>query len=157
MEEITKFIVFKLKEQSFGVNIQQVISIERVQDITEVPRTSEFIKGVTGLRGETTPIIDLKERLLIAETETTDDSRILVVSVQDMQVGLIVDAATEVMDIDHEMIQAAPRLVGGVKDTFIKGVAKVDSHLLILLDLDRIVDFEETNELREVVFDDEEV
>ncbi|WP_067727065.1 chemotaxis protein CheW [Oceanobacillus damuensis] len=151
MAEMTKFIVFRLNDQSFGVDVQQVISIERVQKITEVPRTSEFIKGVTELRGETTPIIDLKERLLITEAEPTDDSRILVVSVKDMQVGLIVDAATEVKDISGDMIQSAPKLIGGVRDTFLKGVAKIDSELLILLDLGRIVDLEETNELREVI------
>ncbi|WP_337018061.1 chemotaxis protein CheW [Oceanobacillus massiliensis] len=154
MAEVTKFIVFKLKDQSFGVEVQQVISIERLQKITEVPRTSEFIKGVTELRGETTPIIDLKERLLIDGTEITEDSRILVVFVQDMQVGLIVDAATEVKDIDHDMIQPAPKLIGGVRETFLRGVAKMDDNLLILLDLDRIVDLEETNELREVVLED---
>ncbi|WP_010647688.1 chemotaxis protein CheW [Oceanobacillus massiliensis] len=154
MAEVTKFIVFKLKDQSFGVEVQQVISIERLQKITEVPRTSEFIKGVTELRGETTPIIDLKERLLIDGTEITEDSRILVVFVQDMQVGLIVDAATEVKDIDHDMIQPAPKLIGGVRETFLRGVAKMDDNLLVLLDLDRIVDLEETNELREVVLED---
>jgi len=153
MAEMTKYIVFKLREQSFGVNVQQVISIERLQLITQVPRTSAFIKGVTELRGETTPIIDLKERLLLDETENTDDSRILVVSVQDMQVGLIVDAATEVKDISDEDIQPAPKLVGGIRDTFLRGVAKVDDNLLILLDLEKIVDLEETNELLEVVED----
>ncbi|WP_249870259.1 chemotaxis protein CheW [Oceanobacillus saliphilus] len=151
MAELTKFIVFKLKDQSFGVDVQQVISIERLQEITEVPRTSEFIKGVTELRGETTPIIDLKERLRIAETENTDDSRILVVSVQDMQVGLIVDAATEVKDISSDVIQPAPRLIGGVRDTFIRGVANIDGNLLMLLDLQRIVDLEETKKLYEAI------
>ncbi|WP_087972543.1 chemotaxis protein CheW [Oceanobacillus rekensis] len=154
MAEITKFIVFKVQDQSFGVNVQQVISIERVKEITHVPRTSHFIKGVMELRGETTPIIDLKERLLLTETDITDDSRILVVSVLDMQVGLIVDEATEVKDIDQEMIQPAPELVAGVHNTFIKGVAKIDGNLLILLDLERIVDLEETNELREVIVEE---
>lgn len=153
MAEMTKYIVFKLKEQSFGVNVQQVISIERLQQITEVPRTSAFIKGVTELRGETTPVIDLKERLHFDETENTDDTRILVVSVQEMQIGLIVDAATEVKDIADDAIQQAPKLVGGIRDTFLRGVAKVDENLLILLDLEKIIDLEETNELLEVAED----
>ena len=150
MADATKYIVFKLKDQSFGVNVQQVISIERVQEITQVPRTSDFIKGLMELRGETTPIIDLKERLQLAETNTTDESRILVVSVMDMQVGLIVDEATEVKDVDQTMIHPAPKLVAGVHNTFLKGVAKIDGNLLILLDLERIIDLEETNELHEV-------
>ncbi|WP_339227290.1 chemotaxis protein CheW [Oceanobacillus sp. FSL K6-2867] len=151
MAEVTKYIVFKLNDQSFGVAVQQIISIERLQEITAIPRTSEFIKGVTELRGETTPIIDLKERLMLAESDTTNDTRILVVSIQGMQIGLIVDAATEVVDIDENQIQAAPKLIAGIQETFLKGVAKVDKHLLILLDLDRIVDLNETNELEEAI------
>lgn len=154
MAEITKYIVFKLKQQSFGVNVQQVISIERLQKITEVPRTSAFIKGVTELRGETTPIIDLRERLELGDLTTTDDSRILVVTVQKMQVGMIVDAATEVKDIDQDNIQSPPKFIAGVSDNFLQGVAKLDDHLLIILDLERIVDFEETNELQEIVVGD---
>ena len=143
--------MFKLNNQSFGVAVQQVISIERLQEVTAVPRSSKFIKGVTELRGETTPVIDLKERLMLTESATTNDTRILVVSVENMQIGLIVDAATEVKDIEQNQIQAAPKLVAGIHETFLKGVAKVDNHLLILLDLERIVDLNESNELREAI------
>ena len=66
-------------------------------------------------------------------------------------IGLIVDAATEVKDIEQNQIQAAPKLVAGIHETFLKGVAKVDNHLLILLDLERIVDLNESNELREAI------
>lgn len=151
MEEITKFIIVKLKEQSYGVDVKQVLSIERLQEITVVPRTSDFIKGVTQIRGEMTPIIDLKERLLIGETQPTDDNRILIIHIDDVQVGLIVDVATEVIDIDTEVIEPAPRIIGGVQDTFLKGVAKLDKELLILLDIERILDLNETNEVREVI------
>ncbi|MBP2078874.1 chemotaxis protein CheW [Oceanobacillus polygoni] len=154
MAEATKYIVFKLNNQSFGVDVKQVISIERLQEITEVPRTSEFIKGVTELRGETTPVIDLKERLMLADTEITNNTRILVVSIQAMQIGLIVDAATEVKDIEDNQIQAAPKLIAGVHETFLKGVAKIDNHLLILLDLEQIVNLSETNELQEAVMEE---
>ena len=116
-EEVTKFIVFKLNNQSFGVAVQQVISIERLQEVTAVPRSSKFIKGVTELRGETTPVIDLKELLMLTESATTNDTRILVVSVENMQIGLIVDAATEVKDIEQNQIQAAPKLVAWIHET----------------------------------------
>lgn len=110
--EITKFIVLKLKEQSYGVNVQQILSIERLIEITEVPRSSPFIKGVINLRGETTPVIDLKERLQIDGAEQTDDTRILIVKLDDVQVGLIVDSATEVIDIDPAIIEPAPKKIG---------------------------------------------
>ncbi|MBP1971210.1 purine-binding chemotaxis protein CheW [Virgibacillus natechei] len=151
MEEMIKFIVFKLKNQSYGVDVQQVLSIERTQEITAVPRTSAFIKGVIQLRGEMTPIIDLKERLQLGETEKTDANRILVVQLDDIQVGLIVDSASEVIDIDPAVIEPAPKIIGEIQETFLKGVAKLEERLLILLDLEKILDFNETNEVREII------
>ncbi|RKQ35601.1 chemotaxis protein CheW [Oceanobacillus halophilus] len=151
MAELTKHIIFKLIDQPYGVDVNQIISIERLQDITEVPRTSDFIKGITYIRGETTPIIDLKERLLLDQADPTENSRILVVNINNMQIGLIVDAATEVKDIDQDMIKPAPPIIGGVKETFVKGVANLEEGLLILLDLEMIIDPNETNELKEVI------
>ncbi|MDY0406823.1 chemotaxis protein CheW [Virgibacillus sp. 179-BFC.A HS] len=150
MENIAKFIVFTLRSQSFGVNVRQVLSIERMQEITPVPKTSEFIKGIINMRGETIPIVDLKERLAIEMTEPATDNRILIVKLDDMQVGFIVDAATDVLDIDEEFIDKAPNIVGDLKDEFIHGVAKLESGLLILLDLASILDFSEANEVKKV-------
>lgn len=149
--EITKFIVLKLKEQSYGVNVQQILSIERLIEITEVPRSSTFIKGVINLRGETTPVIDLKERLQIDGAEQTDDTRILIVKLDDVQVGLIVDSATEVIDIDPAIIEPAPKIIGGVHEIYLKGVAKLDDRLLVILDLERILDLSEAEEVREII------
>ena len=151
MSEMTKYIFFKLNDQLFGVNVAQVISIERLQAITPIPRTSEFIKGVTELRGETTPILDLRERLKLPESEVTDDTRILVILNQGMQIGLIVDAATEVKDIVDGQIQAAPKIIGGVKETFLDGVVKIDEELLVILNLDQVINLEEKNELLDTI------
>ncbi|APC49181.1 chemotaxis protein CheW [Virgibacillus halodenitrificans] len=151
MEKITKYIVFKLNNQSYGVNVQQIRSIERIQKITEVPRTSPFIKGVIYYQGETVPVLDLKERLQLPETETTEHSRFLIVMMDDMQVGLIVDAATEVIDIDEQIIEAPPQIIGGVEDVFLQGVAKLEKDLLIILDLKRVLDLSETTEVKEVI------
>lgn len=153
MAEPIKYILFKLVDQTFAVEVQQVISIERLQHITSVPRTSVFIKGVTEIRGETTAIIDLKERLQMPAVENTSDTRILVVTIEDMQVGLIVDAATEVKDIEQEYLEAAPQIISGIRDTFLHSVAKIDDRLILILDLEKILDFEETNELKEVLVD----
>src|SRR5690606_17168104 len=100
---------------------------------------------------ETTPIMDLRERLLMEETIYTDSSRILVAHIQGMQIGLIVDAATEVIDISDELIRPAPPIVGGVKDTFVSGVANLETNLLIILELETILNSEEKNVLQEVI------
>lgn len=147
MEQLSKFIVFQMKEQSFGVDIKQVRSIEKMQHVTEVPKTSDFIKGVVSLRGEVTPVIDLKERLQLGQTVLAESTRVLIVHANNVQVGLIVDSATDVIDIDQDAIEPAPQLIGGVDSAFLKGVAKLVNELLILLDLEHILNLEEIHEV----------
>lgn len=151
MEQSVKVIVFTLKGQRFGADVQQVMSIEKMKEITKVPGTSDFIKGIMSLHGETVPVLDLKERLDMEQTEATEMNRIIVVRVADIQVGLIVDAATDVMDIAGSVIESAHEMGGMVQKDYIKGVAKLEKELLILLDLESVLALEETAELREVI------
>ncbi|WP_047982710.1 chemotaxis protein CheW [Ornithinibacillus contaminans] len=151
MEESIKVIVFTLNGQRYGTDVQQVMSIEKMKDITAVPGTSEFIKGIMNLHGETVPVVDLKERLEMSKNEASDLNRIIVIRVDDIQVGLIVDAATDVMDIDSSVIEAAHEMGGMVQKEYIRGVAKLENELLILLELKKVLAMEETEELKEVV------
>ncbi|MGY0694731.1 chemotaxis protein CheW [Virgibacillus sp. FSP13] len=152
MEDSLKVIVFRLREQRYCANIQQVVSIERLQHVTEVPKTSDFIKGIINLHGEIIPIIDLKERLQLEDTNRkVDEPKILIVSIDTVKVGLIVDAATDVIDIDPQAIEAAPKLIGGVKEAYLHGVAKLDSELLLLLDLERVLNIDEIKEVQQVI------
>ncbi|RSK27048.1 chemotaxis protein CheW [Bacillus sp. HMF5848] len=134
-----KVIVFQLKDEEYGVPVDQVRSIERVLHITRVPRTDDFVKGVINLRGVVTPIINLRNRFGITEQEYTDSTRIIIVALKDMEVGLIVDAANDVIDIPVSAIEPAPEVVGAVEADYIKGVAKLDKRLLILLDLEKVL------------------
>lgn len=145
-----KVIVFQLKDEEYGVEVDQVRSIERMQHITRVPRTPSFVKGVVNLRGVVTPIIELRNRFGIEEIETTDSSRIIIVAVGDMEVGLIVDAANDVVDIPNNVVEPPPEVVGGVEADYLRGVAKMDKRLLILLNLDKVLnpkDLKETKSL----------
>lgn len=151
MEELIKVIVFQLKGQQYGVEIEQIRSIERLQEVTKVPGTSDFIKGIINLRGEITPVVDLKERLQIEMSNYTDETRILIIDVNNVQVGLIVDTATDVINIDPTVIEASPQVIRGVNEAFIKGVAKLLNNLLIILDFERILNLDEINEVQEVV------
>jgi purine-binding chemotaxis protein CheW len=142
VEEI-KVIVFRLVDEEYGVEVSQVRSIEKMQSITRVPRTPSFVKGVINLRGVVTPIIDLKTRFSLGEEEYTDATRIIIVAVDDMEVGLIVDAANDVIDIATSSIEPPPGVVGGITATYLRGVAKLDDRLLILLNLDKVLSNEE--------------
>ena len=94
-----KLIVFQLSGKEYGIPVYLVHGIERVQHITRVPGTAPFVKGVINLRGVVTPIIDLRKRFEMEEAEYTDSTRVIIVSVEDIEVGLIVDAANDVIDI----------------------------------------------------------
>ena len=94
------------------------------------------MKGVINLRGIVTPIIDLRKRFGLEETEYNDSTRVIIVAFDDIEVGLIVDAANDVIDIIEGDIEPSPEMVGIESDEFVKGVVKVDNRLLILLDLE---------------------
>ncbi|OIJ17855.1 chemotaxis protein CheW [Anaerobacillus alkalidiazotrophicus] len=143
-----KVIVFQLKDEEYGVEVSQVRSIERIQHITRVPRTPDFVKGVINLRGVVTPIINLRNRFDLEEIETTDSTRIIIVAVGEMEVGLIVDAANDVVDISTNIVEPPPEVVGGIEADYLRGVAKLDKRLLILLNLDKVLNPKEIKDLK---------
>jgi len=145
-EEI-KVIIFKLKSEEYGVDVKQVKSIERMEHITRVPNTPPFVKGVINLRGVVIPIIDLRSRFGFDQKEYGEATRIIIVNVEEMEVGLIVDAANDVIDIPLSAIEPPPKVVGGVESVYLRGVAKLKTRLLILLNLDRILNPEEVKQL----------
>lgn len=135
-----KVIVFQLKDEEYAIPVQQVRSIEKVQHITRVPRTPTFVKGVINLRGVVTPIIDLRERFGIDALPFNEQTRIIIVALDDMEVGLIVDAANDVIDLPIKSIEPPPEVIEGVEADYIKGVAKVGKRLLILLHLEKVLE-----------------
>jgi len=151
MDENMKVIVFQLKDQNFGVDVQQIMSIETLQNMIEVPKTSDLVKGTINLRGENTPIIDLMERLDLGRTTYKENTRILIVSLKDLQIGIIVDSVTDIIDIDPSIIEPHPKIVGGVVDDFLPGVAKLDHQLLVLLDLEHLLNLEEIKEIQKAM------
>ncbi|MGM0873689.1 MAG: chemotaxis protein CheW [Bacillota bacterium] len=140
--EDVKVIVFQLKDEEYGIPVQQVRSIEKFQHITRVPRTAAYIKGVINLRGVVTPIIDLRKRFGLEELSYTESTRMIIVSMDDMEVGFIVDAANDVIDIHKDIIEPAPEVVGSVKDEYIQGVAKLDKRLIVMIDLEEVLKVE---------------
>lgn len=142
-----KVIVFRLKDEEYGVEVSQVKSIEKLEHITRVPRTPKFVKGVINLRGVVTPIIDLRSRFALEETAYSETTRVIIVTVGELEVGLIVDAANDVIDIPVNAIEPAPEVVGGVEAAYLRGVAKLEKRLLILLNLDKVLNTEEIKQL----------
>lgn len=135
-----KVIVFQLVDKEYVIPVSQVQSIEKIMHITRVPKTPSFVKGVINLRGVITPIIDLRERFDLQANTLDDRSRMIMIKLDDMEVGLIVDAANDVLDIPFSAIEPQPDVVGSIESEFIAGIAKLDRRLLVLLQLEKVLD-----------------
>ena len=133
-----QLVVFKLGREEYGISILQVQEIKRITQITRVPHTPEYIKGVINLRGSVLPVIDLKKRLNLPQQVATEDARIIIVKVEEISLGMIVDAVSEVMTLSQENIDSPEAVVGSVSANYLSGVGKLDNRLLILLNLEAI-------------------
>jgi purine-binding chemotaxis protein CheW len=149
-QEVNQFVEFKLGDEVYGVNILQVKTIERMMPITRVPKTPPFVEGVINLRGEIVPVIDLKKRFDLPHTETTENTRIIIVTVEDITVGMIVDSATEVIQLSKDDIEPAPDMAGGIDSSFLDGVGKLDDKLIILLNMSKILKPQELDQLSHI-------
>jgi len=149
--DLLQLVTFKIGEEEFGVDILRVQEIIRIMEITRVPKAPHFVEGVINLRGRVIPIIDLRKRFGLTAREHDKDTRIIVIEINKMIVGFVVDAVHEVLRIPADTVEPPPPAVmGGVDSEYIKGVGKLDDRLLILLDLDRLLSQEEQMELEQV-------
>lgn len=151
MGEELKVIVFDLGPEQYGVEVDKVKTIERMMPLTRVPKTPTFVKGVINLRGVVVPVIDLRGRFGLEETAYTNDTRIIIVNAENLEVGLIVDAASDVVDVDADSIVDPPEVVGGVKAKYLRGVAKLpDDRLLVMLNLSEVLNKSEIVQLEQI-------
>lgn len=141
-----QYVLFKLDNEFYGIDILQVETIEKVMDITRVPHALPYVQGVINLRGEVVPVINLRKRFNLPEAAFDEESRIIIVSIEDMIVGLLVDSSSEVIQLEDGDIDEAPEL-GDQKDKgYIKGIGKKENRIIILLDLKKILGITDNNE-----------
>lgn len=151
-ENDNKFLTFRLGEEDYGVHILRVREIIGLMEITALPRTPDYVRGVINLRGKIIPVVNLRVRFGLSEVEDTESTCIIVLEVdrQDQdekhQVGVIVDSVSEVLDIAPGGIEPAPRFAGDVDTSYIHGMGKVPTQseeqtdrVVVLLDLDHIL------------------
>jgi len=145
--ELSQLISFEVGQEEYGLEILRVKEVIRLREITRLPRAPSFVKGIINLRGDVIPIVDLRDRFALEHQEYTPMTRVIVVDVEGRLVGMVVDAASQVVRIPADQIQPPPPIVGGLSAQYIKGVGKLDSRLIILLDIDRILSHQEKAEL----------
>ncbi len=138
-----KYLTFRLASEEYGLEILKVREIIGVMEITHVPRTPEYIRGVINLRGKVIPVLDLRTKFNMEKTENTDETCIVVVDVsstgETIQMGILVDAVSEVLDIQDSQIEDAPAFGTSVDTKFILGMGKVNNEVKILLDIDEVL------------------
>jgi purine-binding chemotaxis protein CheW len=134
-----QLVIFELADEYFGIDIATVEGIVKMQSITRVPHSPEYVEGITNLRGEVLPVIDLEKRFGIAPHERNRETRIVVVNMDRLKIGMIVSAVSEVLTIDESVIEPAPAIVTTVNSHYITGIARIDSRLVILLDLSLVL------------------
>jgi purine-binding chemotaxis protein CheW len=132
-----------LAGESYGVDIGRIQEIIRMQPITMVPNAPAFIEGVTNLRGKVIPVLDLRKRFGIAATTGTKRSRIVVAELGQHTVGLVVDGVSEVLTVAAEAIEPPSTLVTSVDSAYLRGIAKLQERLVLLLDLSRLLSADE--------------
>lgn len=142
-EELLQIVSFRVGDEEFGLDILRVQEIIRQQHLTRVPNSSDFVDGVINLRGRVIPVIALRKRFGQTQAPSDAQTRIVVLEVQGMVLGFIVDSVPEVLRIPASAVVAPPRL-GKVEREYVSGVAKLEDRLLILLDVDRIMSAPET-------------
>jgi purine-binding chemotaxis protein CheW len=145
-----KYLTFGLDREEYGLEILKVREIIGMMDITPVPRTPDFVRGVINLRGNVIPVVDLRLKFGMEAAERTDETCIIVVDVRAVEMGIVVDRVSEVLDIVGEDIEDAPSFGVSVDTDFILGMGKTDGQVTILLDISRVLTTEDISSLSQV-------
>ncbi|MDH4226786.1 MAG: chemotaxis protein CheW [Deltaproteobacteria bacterium] len=145
-----KFLSFQLFGEEYAVEVLRVREIIGIIDITPVPQTPDFVKGVINLRGKVIPVIDLRLRFGLKETSYTEETCIIVVDVKNVLMGVIIDTVLEVLDIKSDDIDPAPSFGVKVRTDYIYGMCKTGKKAKILLDIERVLSAEELHMVEEL-------
>ncbi len=145
-----KFLTFVLNNEVYGIEILKVREIIGIMDVTNVPQTPDYMKGVINLRGKVIPVIDLRLKFSMPEEEQTSETCTIVVEVDSASIGLIVDSVSEVMEISGDEIEDAPQFGQGIDTNFITGLGKTKETIVILLDIAKVLSAEELAMVEEI-------
>ncbi|MDF2839548.1 MAG: cheW1 [Clostridia bacterium] len=149
MEEM-QLVVFKLENEEYGINIMQVQEISPYQKLTKVPNSPAFVDGIVNLRGDVIPVVSLKKKFNLVESEVTELTRLIVINNGNRRTGFIVDDASEVITISDKDVEEAPPMIVGSDRKYIQGVGKLNNRILIILDLHKLLTEEEQNQLVDI-------
>lgn len=155
-EHTSKYLTFVLGEEEYGLEILKVREIIGIMEITSVPQTPEFIKGVINLRGKVIPVVDLRRKFGMETAEYTEETCIIVVDIAESSMGILVDTVSEVLDIPQESIEPPPSFGSSINTEFILGMGKIKGKVKILLDINKVLSTKDLTAISNVVENNQE-
>lgn len=138
-DDLLQLVTFNLGSEQYAVDILKVQEINRMTDITRVPNAPSYVEGVINLRGKVIPVMNIRSKFNLDTKETDSMSRIMIVTVQGITMGLVVDSVSEVLRIPASIVDPAPPMASGIGSEYMMGIAKLEDRLIILLDLDKLL------------------
>ena len=146
-----RWVTFRLENESYGINVTQVREVLRVSEIAPVPGTPHYVLGIINLRGNVVTVMDTRKRFGLRDREPGSDddaTRIVIIEVDEQEVGIMVDSVAEVVDLRESDIETAPSVGNDETSRYIQGVTSRDGELLILVDLNKLLTEEEWSEMQ---------
>jgi purine-binding chemotaxis protein CheW len=152
INETVQYLTFKLADETFALDVAKVREILEQSNITKVPQTPEFMRGVINLRGSVVPVIDMRLKFGMTATEQTVNTCIIVAEVEmsdeTIVLGALADSVQEVIEMEPEQIEAAPHIGTRLNTDFIKGMGKHDGRFIMILDIDKVFTSEELTKVQ---------
>jgi purine-binding chemotaxis protein CheW len=149
-----KYLTFQLAEEVYCIAVPKVQEIMWIMDITQVPQTPEFIRGVINLRGRVIPVVDLRLKFALEKTEDTAKTCIIVLQIESghesLIMSIIVDEVNEVLDIKKEQIEPPPSFNSNIDTGFILGMGRIENDVVIMLDMDKVLASDEVGNIEQV-------
>lgn len=145
-----QYVIFKLENEEYGVDIMHVQEISEYIKCTDVPNSPDFIEGIVNYRGNIVPVINLHNKFNINPITITEDTRIIIYGLDGKQVGFLVDDASQVLTISDNNIENPPSIITGSEHKFISGIGKVENNMVIILNLENILNDDEKKQLEQI-------
>lgn len=146
-DEVLQWVTFRLENETYGINVMQVQEVLRYTDIAPVPGAPTYVLGIINLRGNVVTVIDTRSRFGLPFSESTDSTRIVIIEAEKQVIGILVDSVAEVVYLRTTEIDNAPNIGTDESAKFIQGVSNREGELLILVDLNKLLDEEEWDEI----------
>lgn len=149
-DQVLQWVTFRLQDETYGINVMQVQEVLRYTEIAPVPGSPDYVMGIINLRGNVVTVIDTRARFGLPSAEISDNTRIVIIEAEKQVIGIFVDSVAEVVYLKQSEIDNAPNVGTEESARFIQGVANRDGQLLILVDLNKLLNDEEWEEVNSI-------